>query len=209
MKSSLIFGLVIASLIQFSQGSNILFISALPSPSHHILKRVLALGLANKGHNVTFLSADQSDKIVNNLHYIHLDGIYQAFEAEISPDEMMQTDQSALIRIKMFWKMCFGLGYPTLNSPGIDVILNYPKDFKFDAVIFDFTTGPFLIPLVTRFNNPPLISITAFVNPPYTTDYIGGHKYPAYLPHYSVNYETNMNFIQRFYNTLIYIVDWM
>jgi glucuronosyltransferase len=66
-----------------------------------------------------------------------------------------------------------------------------------------------LIPLVTRFNNPPLIALTAFVNPPYTTDYVGGHKYPAYIPHYNVNYGTNMNFFQRLHNTFLYFFDWL
>lgn len=48
-------------------GENILFIATMPSPSHHIFNRALAYGLVHKGHNVTYLSAenDKSEKPKN------------------------------------------------------------------------------------------------------------------------------------------------
>jgi glucuronosyltransferase len=59
---------------------------------------------------------------------------------------------------------------------GMDVIKNYPPKFKFDLVIHDFTCGPCLLGLLPIFNNPPLIGISAFNNPPYTVDIVGGDK---------------------------------
>lgn len=64
---------------------------------------------------------------------------------------------------------CLGI----LNSNGLDVILNYPDNFKFDAIIYDFTCGPCLLLFVHKFKNPPLIAVSAF-------NLIGGQKYPAY-----------------------------
>lgn len=44
----------------------------------------------------------------------------------------------------------------------------------------DFTAGPCELALIHKFNYPPLISVTAFDNPPYRLNVVGGHKYPAY-----------------------------
>lgn len=86
----------------------------------------------------------------------------------------------------------------------MNTILNYPNNFKFDVVIHDFTSGPCLLFLLQKFNNPPLVSATAFLNPPYTTDVVGGHKHVAYVPYYNVNYDTDMCFSQRVFNMILF-----
>lgn len=83
-------------------------------------------------------------------------------------------------------------------------ILNYPDNFKFDLVIHDYTCGPCLLFLMKKFNNPPLVSVTAFSNPDYTYDLVGGHLHPAYVPFYGLTYGCDMNFFQRTWNTFIY-----
>lgn len=67
-----------------------------------------------------------------------------------------------------------------LESNGLQTILDYPDDFKFDLVLHDYTIGPCVLPLIHKFKYPPLIATTAFDNPPYRIHWIGGHNYPAY-----------------------------
>jgi glucuronosyltransferase len=52
-----------------------------------------------------------------------------------------------------------------------------------------------------------VVSVTAFSLPPFTPALIGAHKYPAYIPYYSLAYSTRMNFWQRCKNTFMYIAD--
>jgi glucuronosyltransferase len=189
---------------------NILYLNGIPSPSHHIYNRVLVLGLAAKGHNVTFVSVDTVEKVTPNVHYIHLEKVYEIYFGGADSFNVLefagQTEFESIVEMSdVFTVVCEGI----LASKGLDVILNYPKTFKFDAVIYDFTFGPCLLPLVAKFNNPPLISISAFANPPYSTDIVGGQKQPAYIPHYAVKYSTEMTFVQRFFNTYLYLVDWL
>jgi glucuronosyltransferase len=206
---SLLFLTVLVLLISLSSCKNILFISTLPSPSHHIYNRVLAVGLAEKGHNVTFLSADKLDKVVRNLHYIHVEKVYEAMAEDFGGNDFLAFAKvPTVVSMITMASMCTIMSKGSFISNGLEFLLSYPKDFEFDLIIYDFTGGPFLLPLVTRFNNPILIALTAFVNPPYTTEYVGGHKYPAYIPHLNVNFGTKMNFFQRFYNTFLYILDW-
>ena len=190
-------------------GANILYLNGVASPSHHIYNRALVLGLA-KVHNITFVSVDISDKIHPNIHYIQLEKTYDLiYNGEEAFDVMAATEKSPLSSISEIY------GYMELNcdgifaSNGLETILNYPNDFKFDVVIHDFTCGPCLLPLVHKFKYPSLISITAFGIPPYTLVSIGGHKYPGYIPHYNLDYSTDMTFSQRFFNALLHAFDVM
>ena len=83
-------------------------------------------------------------------------------------------------------------------------MLNYPKNFKFGAVLYDFTCDPCLLALLEQFGNPPIIAMTAFSNPPYTGAVVGSHKYPAYVPHYRLYYDTDMSFYERVHNVAAY-----
>lgn len=201
------------SLLSQAFGGNILFLSGVASPSHHIYNRALALGLAESGHNVTFVSADLAKASHTNLHYIHLEKVYDfVHEGDDSGDPVdllelsNSNDFKTLFAFHDYIRMgCSGM----FASKGLDEILNYPNDFKFDVAIHDFTCGPCLLPLIHKFNYPPLITVTAFSNPPFTTLTLGGQKYPAYIPHYMLNYPLYMSFGQRLYNTIIYAADSM
>lgn len=93
-------------------------------------------------------------------------------------------------------------------SKGLGVIRNYPKDFKFDLVINDFTCGPCFLGLLPQFNYPPLIGISAFNNPTYTADIVGGDKLGLTTkPFYHLNYDVNMNFLERVHNGVISFLD--
>lgn len=202
-------GLLAFQLITQAFGANVLYISGVASPSHHIFNRALAVGLA-RSHNVTFVSADISKTPIPNLHYIHLEKIYaELYEGDDSLDLM---EMSKVGLLTMLWefdryivKSCDGAH----NSEGLETILNYPKDFKFDVVVHDNTCGYCLLPMIERFNSPPLVAVSPFSNPPYSIFTVGGHKYPAYIPHYLMNYPLVMSFTQRVYNLFVYGVDYL
>lgn len=93
-----------------------------------------------------------------------------------------------------------------MNSNGLQLILNYPSTFKFDAVVYDASNTVCLIPLLHKFNSPPLISVSAFNIPPHTPALVGGLKYPAYIPLFSTSFGVDMNFFERAYNLFLYTV---
>ena len=100
--------------------------------------------------------------------------------------------------------MCEGIGL----SKGINVIKDYPKDFKFELVLHDFTCGPCLLGLLPKFNYPPVVGISAFNNPSYTVDIVGGDKLGLTVkPFYLLNYDINMNILERIHNGFINFLD--
>lgn len=154
------------------------------------------------------VSVDDDTNPQANIHYIFLEAAYDTLYSESSGVSILEmAEQRSIPAVLGIYRWCDMCCDGILKSKGLDVILNYPNDFKFDAVIYDFTCPPCLLPLLHKFNYPPLIAVTAFNNPPYTNQVIGGHKYPAYVPHYLLHYPQLMTFPQRFFNTFIYAFD--
>lgn len=103
--------------------------------------------------------------------------------------------------------MCEGIAK---SVKGMDAIRNYPTDFKFDLVLHDYTCGPCLLGLLPKFKYPPVIGISAFNNPPYTVDIVGGDKLGLTAkPFYLLKYDTDMNIFQRLHNGFFNFFDSM
>lgn len=90
----------------------------------------------------------------------------------------------------------------SITTKGFRTLLNYPDDFHFDLVIYDFSVSPCLLPFLHKFKYPPLVGVSAYSNPSYSTEVIGGHKYYAYIPHNMVAHDDHrsMTFWQRILN---------
>ncbi|XP_058457959.1 UDP-glucosyltransferase 2-like [Malaya genurostris] len=192
-------------------GANILCLFGVASPSHHIWNRAIVDALAAKGHNLTIVSANVETNAPKNVHYIELEETYaELYSGPAHLDLIEMANENLFTAVASFYNNfvlieCRGI----LKSKGLSYIKNYPDDFKFDLVLNDMTCGGCLNGLIHKFHYPPLVSVTAFNNPPHVTDVIGGHKYYAYVPFYSLPYGTDMSFFQRVQNTLLYITDYL
>lgn len=123
-------------------------------------------------------------------------------------DLLEMSKESTLKSVFTFYDFGYFMCEGASLSKGIEVIRNYPNDFKFDLVINDFTIGPCLLGLLPKFKYPPLIGISAFSNPPYTADIVGGDKLGLTTkPFYTLNIDLNMNIFERIYNGFISFLD--
>ncbi|XP_053674712.1 UDP-glucosyltransferase 2-like [Anopheles nili] len=200
---------VLLSLGLAVNGANILCLMGVASPSHHIWNRAIMEGLARNGHNLTILSADVETNQPSNIHYVHLEEIYPTlYNGPDSIDLLEMANENPFKSVVSFYRdfvvhECAG----TLKSKGLQAVMDYPDEFRFDLVLHDFTCGPCLLGLLRKFGYPPLVSVTAFNNPPYSTEIIGGHKFYSYVPFYSLSYDSDMSFYQRVHNTLLSLTD--
>uniref|UniRef100_A0A6M2DX19 Putative udp-glucoronosyl and udp-glucosyl transferase n=1 Tax=Xenopsylla cheopis TaxID=163159 RepID=A0A6M2DX19_XENCH len=187
---------------------NILCIFSMASPSHHIWNKALKESLASKGHNITALSITTEQTTNPNLHYLELDGIYEALYSGDKPFDLLEFAQKSVLgitkdTIDFFIKICRA----SLKSKGVKTLLNYPDNFKVDLVIFDYTNLPCLHGFVAKFNHPPQIGVTAFANPVQTSDMTGSPNFASIKPHYVTNLGASMTFLERLYNSMHYIFD--
>jgi glucuronosyltransferase len=194
--------------IGVASGGNILYLNGMTSPSHHLWSRVLIKGLVEKGHNVTMVSVDDDPSPSPNIHYIFLEAGYKTIYGGAKPFDLIEmANQKATEAIQGVYDWCELNCDGIIASKGLDIILNYPNDFKFDVVIHDYTCSPCLLPLIHKFNYPPLVSVTAFSNPPGTPHLTGGQIYSSFVPHYVTNYPQVMSFAQRAHNIYLHAVD--
>lgn len=148
-----LYSLILFSTFLFSSSNaaNILFLSEVPSPSHHLwyfvrtpaIKpnthstvlhsrlRTVALKLANDGHNITFVSCD-ADVPRNNLHFIHMEKVYENIYASDGFDLNLFEMGSKNVLLQyldtppLVIEVCDGL----LRSNGWKQLNNYPNGFK-------------------------------------------------------------------------------
>lgn len=96
-----------------------------------------------------------------------------------------------------------------LKSNGFRTLLNYSENFKMDLIIHDFVVGSCFLPFSHKFNYPPLLAVTAFGHPPFLNHLIGGHQYYSYVPHLSTKFDSDMTFMQRMFNFILHIEEFM
>lgn len=185
--------------------ANILYIDGVASPSHFIWHRSLIYGLAGKGHNVTALSVDIEDNPPPNVSFIKIDGVYEGFyEGEMDiVDFFAMADSSPFNMLAIFNEYTLHGCEFSLKSKGLQQVLQYPKDFKFDLIISDYLQGPCISAIAQhRFGRPPYIAATGFHGPTTTTPMTGAYSYSAMVPNHEYDAPEAMSYPQRFMNYL-------
>lgn len=170
--------------------------------------RNIFYNLAAKGHNLTILSADIDKESTPGIHYIWAEEVYShMFNGSDAINIMDLTDESPYQGVLSFIEFLTASCPGFYKSKGFQTLLNYPDDFKFDLVLVDYSCEPCLLGFLKKFNYPPTVGISAFSVPHYTYNFIGGHRQFSYVPHFSALYDSNMNFLERLNNFLVYLWD--
>lgn len=102
--------------------------------------------------------------------------IISSWRARMTKRMLEMPEESVISEIFDNYELCEVCYDEIVKSKGLDIILNYPIEFKLDAVIYDFTCGLCLLPLLSRFHYPPLISVTPRKNPPNIRHLTGGQS---------------------------------
>ncbi|XP_059613972.1 UDP-glucosyltransferase 2-like [Phlebotomus argentipes] len=208
------FALFMILLPYFANGANILILEAVASPSHHIWIRTITTALAAAGHNVTSLSTDIEEETPENLHYLHLDKVYDVMYNPEDADFGTEWDFFEMGDINSYLQIYLLFEFPEvtlkgcLKSTGFRQLLNYPDDFKFDLVIHDFFVMGIMLPFVKKFNDPPVIALTAFFSVEFAAPIFGGTLHSGYLPYVMNNNEDLSTLLARTNNFLLGHIDY-
>lgn len=200
----------ILSTPHFVQAANILFLSGGLSAGNHIWNRVIATGLADRGHNVTFLTPERDDSHGNNrLHFIHLENVYEgvAQKYKSARENHLHARQPVFRRIKESYRVSNGISAALSRSKGLQRLLDYPSTFKFDAIIHDSSAVQSLLGFWWHFNCPPLIAVAPSQLHVHLFDLAHIPFYPGVMLHPFSDYSTDLVLASRVFNILNYLYD--
>ena len=178
--------------------ANILYVSTVNSQSHQIWNRVLALGLTEKGHNVTFMNIEKDEEQFANWTHIYVEGPYKVLQSKFNLSDLIGSKGIQTV----VWTVDIGIAVceESLHSQGLQQLLNYPRNFKFDLIIFDIIWGCCFCPLIHRFNYPPAIATTPWPVPSFLTHPFGTPLQSSHIPWYDLPYGEDMTLRERFWN---------
>ncbi|XP_041763613.1 UDP-glycosyltransferase UGT5-like [Anopheles merus] len=186
---------------------NILFLQTTPSKSHHIWNRQIFDRLYENGHNLTILSFEQETSVPGKT-FLVMDGYYAkmmaAFADSAGDFSSYEHAFGNIMNVYQYYKVASGL---LEEEDAIQRLLAYPRTFRFDLVIHDFTMGQWLLGFLEHFHNPPLVSISPYNIPSYTQYLADVPVYTTYLPHPASSFGTRMTFVERVQNTLYWWFD--
>ncbi|KAL7041126.1 hypothetical protein ACKWTF_000660 [Chironomus riparius] len=152
MNSKPVAVLLIISILS-CESSKILFMNPTFSKSHTIPLQVLAKILANRGHEVTFVSPFKLNEKVEN---------YRDIELKVSKESLKNFDEFSKAMsesnpigvMTAATKTIFKLGNETLQSP---MIRNLMETENFDLIVVGWFTNNFLVGLADHFKCPSVI----------------------------------------------------
>lgn len=210
---SSVFWLMIAIFVTLTinnaNSANILCLMGTPSPSHHIWNKSIMRALADRGNNLTILTVEM-ERSTKNMHFIHMENVYDAIYENFTSDENNDlTNKNVYKTITQLYRFSSFVGRQIIGTEGAKQLLDYPVDFKFDAVIHDFTQSQVLLGFVYRFGYPPLISVSPSGIPPFTYAVAQLPIFPSYTPHKVGMFTNEMGFYERIRNWSYYFYDWV
>lgn len=145
--------IVLASLLSGFESSQILVLYPTISKSHIIPLQSLSLALAEKGHNITFVSTYPLGKQVKNYRDIEIpfDEADKKFLSEITSDPK---SKSFLRMFPILTSLLFRLGNDTLQMNEMKRLMD---EEKFDLVIVGYFMTEYMLGVADHFKCPSIL----------------------------------------------------
>ncbi|XP_041979455.1 UDP-glycosyltransferase UGT5-like [Aricia agestis] len=159
----MIFLCLLASLLQYVEPANILYVIPFTSISHYIMLRPVGLELARRGHNVTVITANKEENPPHNYREVMVDDkkIWDILGTE-RPNIFTMVDISAEdFHHHVLWRGGLAFTEMALNSSAVQDFLK--EDNKFDLVVVEQFFEEAFYALAHKYN-APLALITTFGN---------------------------------------------
>lgn len=199
-------GLVLFLLAVCCSGKNVLVIDAVGSPSHQVWMHSLTRAMAIHGYNVTTITGRMIQDPPKNLTcHVYSD----MYDPSLEEEDFNFLDITSM----GIWEMFLFLikFFPTLEQLAVDsnafkTILNYPEDFRFDLIVYDYLGPSAFLAFADRFPEASLIGASAYPGIEYTDKITKAPHFPPFIPNFHMGgFEDT--FGSRLKSFLIYFLD--
>jgi len=197
--------LLVVLVITGSECSKILFIHPSLSRSHVIPSQVLAKILANKGHEVTFVSPYPQSKPIKNFRDIKLEASDEEMNILNAMQKGMSESKISFSVMISAMSMLQNFGNNTLHAPEMK---NLMKNEKFDLVIVGYLMNEYFLGLADHFKCPSIVFFPAF-SLSALDKMVGNPLSPEGAAHAMANVRSIDSFRERLINYIMHFADLM
>lgn len=198
----------ISSVALTESAPNVLVVDSVGSPSHQVWWHRFAYALADHGYNVTMLSCKIIERPTANLHPYHLHNFYE-LPVDDSGEEMNYLD---LMELGTWEKLYFFQSFlamfdeMAMEAKGFKEVMEFPADFKFDLIIYDFVGPAVFHVLADRFPGAKLIAASAYPGVEYSNRLSKAPNLASFVPNMYLN-DMPETFKDRLESFVIYMVE--
>ncbi|XP_065219047.1 UDP-glycosyltransferase UGT5-like isoform X48 [Planococcus citri] len=191
--------IVLLCLFHFANGSNILGFFPFPINSHYIFMKPLLSELAERGHNLTIYTTFPDKTASKKYEEIDIKNClptipFMPLDEIIRPVSILKTlaDYGNLVPKSTQLLRC-------------NVLMElFNSTQKFDLFLTDFVHNDWYAGFAYKFQ-VPMINVFPNMLLPWVADTIGVTSNPAYIPNYFNGVAPKMDFVERLYNTYLYL----
>lgn len=206
--AAFLFLAAIHSVAPTTSAKNVLVVDSVGSPSHQVWWHRFAYALADHGYNVTMLSCKIVEKPSENLHPYHLNNFYD-LPVDESGQEMNYLDlveMGAWENLYFFQFFLSAFEEMAMEARGFKEVMEFPTDFHFDLIIYDFI-GPLVFHMLAdRFPEAKLIAASAYPGVEYSNRLSKAPNFASFVPNLYLN-DVPETFTERLESFLIYMAE--
>nr|WHM27969.1 UDP-glycosyltransferase family 469 member A1 [Frankliniella occidentalis] len=198
---------LVAVALGVADAARILAVMPMHARSHQIALSAVTRALADKGHDITYITGlPQGNKInpTHNHKLIHFQSNAVSKEADAELKRFWENKRGTLDQITFLMKWGAVIVNETLSSPVVKAELYKPGQ-KFDLVIAElFFFQEAFITLGHHFK-APVVAINPFGASQFINELSGNPVNPSWVPSPFLGFSDRMSFIQRAINAFLHV----
>ncbi|XP_034234754.1 UDP-glucuronosyltransferase-like [Thrips palmi] len=187
-----------------AEAARILVVISMPAPSHLIVFTGLSRALAERGHEITFVTPTEKDnKLLPTKNHVIVSVQDAEVEAYKKKSVIKFLTNKNNFFVDFFGFISWGpqLLRATLKHPAFKAEINKPGQ-KFDVVITEaFFLQEAMVALGHKFN-APVVALNPFGLSPMVNEIMGNPMNPSWQPNAFLGFTDDMDFKERLLNTL-------
>jgi len=197
--------LLLLATVSYVNSYKILGVIPTMARSHFFVGSALMKGLAEKGHQVTVVSAFPQKKPLKNYRDVPTPNILEIWKEKFNHLTKMR-DQNIIEAILSIYDMGIEITNSTLTEPALQKLMASGE--KFDVVICEVFVTEALFGLAQHFD-APLIGLGTFGATSWNTDLVGSPSPPSYVPSIFLPLTDKMSLGGRIFNLAVQTMEYV
>ncbi|XP_050101203.1 UDP-glucosyltransferase 2-like [Anopheles aquasalis] len=202
MRHPILLGLALLAVLALSDGYKILFLAPFPGPSHWLMMKHFIRELADRGHEVTCITAFQyGEPAPPNYTEVLIDPPYPIRKTFPVEGLFAASQSSDFEKLSMYWDLGINTSRHGLETEPVRQFIAR-RDLTFDLVVAEqFFQESWL--MFAHQYDAPIVTISTYGYSDFFDRIMGLRTPLSFVPHMIFSYEDDMDLFERVYNLFI------